>query len=336
MSKHQTIIEILQRAGAAVRDKVYAQLRQQDIEVLSTVYREGKEDTIYQIDRQVEEILLPVLEQEAERVGGFFLMAEGIGDAETGIFLGVKKHQNPAWAIIIDPIDGTRGIMYNKRPGFFLAGAAPWKPSLRLSDIEAALMTELPTGKMLFSDCLFAINGKGAHGLRYNLVSGHTENLLFRPSQATHLRGGFAQIARFFSPGREILARIDDALAEILYPDTLSGRNMILEDQYISTGGQLYEMLMGHDRFVADIRDLLYARLAAEGKPKSHTCHPYDICMVLIAKEAGLEITDSRGRPFDAPFNLLDEVGWIAYANKEIRHAVEPVLLKLMKKEGLI
>jgi hypothetical protein len=58
--------------------------------------------------------------------------------------------------------------------------------------------------------------------------------------------------------------------------------------------------------------------------------------MVLIAKEAGLEITDSRGRPFDAPFNLLDEVGWIAYANKEIRHAVEPVLLKLMKKEGLI
>lgn len=333
---HQTISEILQKSGAAVRDHVYSRLQAQDITNLSTVYREAREDTIFQIDRNVEEILLPLLEPEAAKAGGIQLLAEGIGDPEAGLLLGVKKNQKPAWAVIIDPIDGTRGIMYNKRPGFFLAGAAPWKPELMLSDISVAVMTELPTGKMLFSDSLFAVKGKGAQGLRYNLVTGKSENLLFRPSQAKHLRGGFAQITRFFSPGREITARIDDALAEALYPDTLSGRNMILEDQYISTGGQLYEMLMGHDRFVADIRDLLYAKLAAEGKPKSHTCHPYDICTVLIAREAGLEITDSRGRPFDARFNLLDEVGWIAYANKEIRHTVEPVLLGLMKKEGLL
>ena len=44
---HQTISEILQKAGAAVRDHVYSRLQAQDITNLSTVYREAREDTIF-------------------------------------------------------------------------------------------------------------------------------------------------------------------------------------------------------------------------------------------------------------------------------------------------
>ena len=48
--------------------------------------------------------------------------------------------------IIIDPIDGTRGLMYDKRSAFFLAGAAPNRgDSTTLQDIEVAAMVELPT-----------------------------------------------------------------------------------------------------------------------------------------------------------------------------------------------
>jgi hypothetical protein len=333
---HQTILEILQKAGAAVRDKVYSELQKSSIESLSAVFKEGEDDTIYQIDRNVEEILVPLMEPEAQKVGGIWLMAEGIGDPESGLKLGVRHGESPKWAILIDPIDGTRGIMYNKRPAFFLAGAAPFKADLNLSDIEVALMTELPTTKMLFSDTLFAIKGQGARGIRFNLWTKEESPLHIKPSQSKTLLGGFGQIARFFPPGREILARIDDELVQNLFPDAAEGKTLVFEDQYISSGGQMYEMLMGHDRYVADIRDVLFAKMARDGKKKGHICHPYDICTILIGLEAGLEITDSKGMPFNARFNLLDDVGWIAYANKEIQNLVEPVLLKLLRKEGLI
>ena len=33
-------------------------------------------------------------------------------------------------------------------------------------------------------------------------------------------------------------------------------KTALFDDQYISTGGQLYELMMGHDRMIADVRSL--------------------------------------------------------------------------------
>ena len=72
----------------------------------------------------------------------------------------------------MDPVDGTRGLMYDKRPAWSLAGAAPNKgDATRLSDIEVAVMTELPTSKMAHGDVLWAIKGRGAKGVRESLSS---------------------------------------------------------------------------------------------------------------------------------------------------------------------
>jgi hypothetical protein len=197
-------------------------------------------------------------------------------------------------------------------------------------------MVELPTSKMLFSDTLWAIRGQGARAERVNLLNGRRSHLPVKPSQATTLEGGFGQIARFFPPGRAMLAAIEDEVIDMLYPDAPEGKTLVFEDQYISSGGQMYEMLMGHDRYIADIRDVAFARLEKEGRKKGHICHPYDICTFLIGQEAGIRFTDSRGNPLDAPFNLLAGVGWIAYANDQIRERVEPVLLGRMRAHGLI
>jgi hypothetical protein len=333
----QLVLDALRNTGEAVRDFVYRQLSHPESGTdLTAVYREGQDDTIYQIDRNVEEILVPVLEPAARQAGGFLLMAEGIGDPEKGLLLGTENGCSPQWAVLVDPIDGTRGIMYNKRPAFFLAGAAPYRPGLRLSDISVACMVELPTSKMLFSDTLWAIRGQGARAERVNLLNGRRSHLPVKPSQATTLEGGFGQIARFFPPGRAMLAAIEDEVIDMLYPDAPEGKTLVFEDQYISSGGQMYEMLMGHDRYIADIRDVAFARLEKEGRKKGHICHPYDICTFLIGQEAGIRFTDSRGNPLDAPFNLLAGVGWIAYANDQIRERVEPVLLGRMRAHGLI
>ena len=53
---------------------------------------------------------------------------------------------------------------------------------------------------------------------------------------------------------RAILAEIDDALATRVLGELPPGRAMSFEDQYISSAGQLYELMMGHDRWMADLQ----------------------------------------------------------------------------------
>lgn len=330
---HDKVIAVLLKVGNAVCDHVYQSLQSQQLEKLSEIVEDAAEDTIYAIDREVENIIIPLLEAEASDLGGIVLIAEGMGNGEGPmIFPSHLREDEAAIRIIMDPIDGTRGIMYNKRAAFFLAGAAPNRAhTMYLQDIEAAVMTEIPTSKVYLSDALYAIKGKGAFGLQRNLWNHEVRKLHLRPSSASTIIGGFAQISRFFPPGKEILAKIEEELIAHL-AEIQEGKALVFEDQYISSGGQLYEMLMGHDRFVADLRTALYLHLKASGIVTGLTCHPYDVCATLIGEEVGLIITDIQGAALNVPLNLTHSVDWIAYANKNIQQQVEPVLQKILRK----
>jgi fructose-1,6-bisphosphatase/inositol monophosphatase family enzyme len=334
---HSLVLQMLIEAGKAVRQKVMNSLATSTNEQLSAVHAEKTEDTIYVIDRDAEEVLVPVLEKYAKDVGGIVLLAEGIGEDEKGLVLpqGTPAEQ-AALRILIDPIDGTRSIMYNKRSAFFLAGAAPNKgASTRLSDIEVAVMVELPVIKQYLSDTLWAIKGKGSFAHSENVLTGEVQDKPIRPSTATSIIGGFAQFSRFFPPGREILSRMEDQLIHTLVPKNPGGKALVFEDQYICSGGQLYEMLMGHDRFIADVRGLLYRYLRKEGKEGGHVCHAYDVCAHLIGTEIGIIVTDAEGKPLDAPLTLNEEINWIGYANKDIEKEIKPLLLSILKENHL-
>jgi fructose-1,6-bisphosphatase/inositol monophosphatase family enzyme len=335
---HDRVREMLVEAGKAVRKKVIDSLQSSSTEQLSRVYAEKSEDTIYTIDREVEEVLVPVLEKHAASLGGVILLAEGVGEDEHGIVLPEDHKRSEAkLRVIIDPIDGTRGIMYNKRAAFYLAGAAPNKgDTTSLSDIEVSVMIELPTTKQYKADVLWAIKNKGCFAETDNLITKETVAYSIKPSRAKTIIGGFAQLARFFPPGREILSTIEDELIQTLVPSNPGGKALVFEDQYISSGGQLYEMLMGHDRFVADVRGLLYRHLRTKGKEGGHVCHPYDVCAHLIGAEAGIIITDGYGDPLNAPMNLTSEINWVGYANKEIEEEVRPLFMSLLKKYHLL
>ena len=335
---HELVKEVLCQIGEAVCRKVHQALREQSIEERSAVHFEGVDDTIYQIDRDVEDIIVPLLEQQAAALGGVVLIAEGIGeDSADGLVLPANINSSEAAVrIIMDPIDGTRGIMYDKRAAFFLAGAAPNKgPNTRLQDIEVAVMTELPTSRSVLTDTLWAIKGNGAHRFTLHLEKNSREDRHIRPSQSNTLYGGFGQIARFFPPGRDILAGIEEAMVEELFPDAPEGKAILFEDQYISSGGQLYEMLVGHDRFVADIRVALFRKLKQASRKIGHVCHPYDVCAALIGTEAGVVITDIAGNPLDAPLDTTSGVDWIGYANTRIQAQIEPALRAAIQKFGL-
>lgn len=336
--KTEQLIEMLVEAGKAVREKIYTALKSSNIERLSGVHAEKKEDTIYEIDREVEDVLLPILNKYAERAGGFIVLAEGIGDDEGGLIFPVNTNREKAkFRILIDPIDGTRGIMYDKRPAFFLAGIALNKGlSTSLSDIFISVMVELPTSRHFLSDVLWAVRGEGSYCETDNLITGETIKKKLQPSRAASIIGGFAQLTRFFPPGRDILSKIEDELIETIRPDNPTGKALVFEDQYISSGGQLYEMLNGHDRFVADVRCLLYRFLRSQGRQGGHVCHPYDVSAHLIGTEAGIIITDGFGNSLNSPLDLNSEINWIGYANKDIYNEVQPILFRLLRKYQLL
>src|SRR4030095_7238724 len=167
------------------------------------------------------------------------------------------------------------------------------------------------------------VRGLGAAAFRTNRLTLESRALELRPSSATTIAHGVATIARFFPGIRAELAAIDDEVVEAVLGPPKPGKAQSFEDQYISTGGQLYELMSGHDRFVADLRPLFERRRAGGA---ALCCHPYDLCTELIARELGVSVTDERGQQLAAPLDVVSDVTWIGFANRSLRAIVEPHL----------
>jgi hypothetical protein len=143
------------------------------------------------------------------------LVAEGLGTSGVVVLPEGTPEDEALLRVIVDPIDGTRGLMYQKRPAWILTGVAANRgPQTNLADIELAVMTEIPLVKQHLCDSLWAIAGQGTQGERFNRLTGATQILVPQPSRATTIAQGFGMIARFFPGGRDILAAIDEAVIE--------------------------------------------------------------------------------------------------------------------------
>ena len=318
---------------AGVRDAVVAATEQQAVEALASVDRDDEGDTIYAID-VISETVLERLAEALGREQSFVLVAEGLRGGQRCVPDTVDEH-TATWRVIVDPIDGTRGLMYQKRSGWILTGVAPNRgPSTSLRDIVLAVQTEIPLVKQHLTDQLWAVRGGGVEAVRLNRLTGERVPLRLRPSNAAGIAHGFSTVARFFPGARDMLGALDDAIVRGALGVQPGGKALCFEDQYASTGGQLYELIAGHDRFIADLRPLTAASLAQRGLPPPLTCHPYDICCVLIAEESGVVVTDPSGRSLDAPLTVDADVAWVGYANAKIRAEIEPLLQAELRARG--
>lgn len=326
MEPAERLLEPIRELHDQIRSKVVDACARQSADQLSAVASDGPGDTIYRIDTVGEAMLVEGLTRIALEEP-LYLIAEGLPQGGIALPRGASEG-DCRWRVLVDPIDGTRGLMYQKRSAWILTGVAPNRGAgTRLADITVAIQTEIPLLKQHLSDQLWAVRGKGAGGRRYNRLSGESERLRLVPSAAKSINHGYASIVKFFPGTRGTLGALDDALARRLTPSPEAGKAESFEDQYASTGGQLYELMAGHDRFIADLRPL------ADGQ--GLCCHPYDICTALIARELGVELTDAAGKALDAPMDLPTNVAWIGYANAELRAAIEPVLLETMARHNL-
>lgn len=323
------IVQRLTSFQSHLRDLI---LRSRTTQNLHTVSRETSADTIYALDTVVEPALIDFCDDWAKTTP-LILISEGLenedGSEGSRVFPRGIPEVDAQIRVIVDPIDGTRGLMYDKRAAWSLAGVAPnLGPATTLRDIEIGVMTELPTSKMGSSDVLWAIKGQGAQGNRVDLRSGDISPLLLRPSQATDISHGFATVSNFF-PGTKVLAsRLMEQIAEAMLGPADVTRATVFDDQYISTGGQLYELIVGHDRFICDLRPLFYRM---QNQPDGLCVHPYDLATWLIAAEAGVILTNGQGQPLDGPLDVTTGLSWAGFANEQLRRRIEPILADFAK-----
>eukprot|EP00927_Polykrikos_kofoidii_P029106 TRINITY_DN25219_c0_g1_i1.p1 TRINITY_DN25219_c0_g1~~TRINITY_DN25219_c0_g1_i1.p1 ORF type:complete len:483 (-),score=55.00 TRINITY_DN25219_c0_g1_i1:30-1346(-) len=299
------------------------------------VDRETSADTIFAIDKHVDPVLEAFFEDWGRELP-LVLVAEGLetngvgGDVlGDGVRLfGCNALNDAQIVVIVDPIDGTRGLMYDKRPAWLLCGVARHTAErwpARLSDVDFSYMGELPTSKQAWVDAWWAGRGQGAYGEQHNLYTEARRELRPAPSRAANLDKGFAMLSKFFPFGKPLLAEVEHRLLHAL--GLVNGSAVVFDDQYICTGGQLAELVLGRDRFNADLRCWAYDALR---EPQGLCVHPYDLAGLLVAEEAGVLITDARGRPLDGPLDCTTGLDWVGYANAELKVDVQPKLLAAM------
>jgi len=319
-----------------IRANVVEACERSSTEQLSSVVADDQGDTIFAIDRVSEELLIDFFERKIASETPIVLIAEGVESGNVVLPRGAKE-VDARWRIIVDPVDGTRGLMYQKRSAWILTGVAPnLGEATNLGDIEFAIQTEIPLVKQYLSDTVWAFRGRGTNAERHNRITGEVTELRIKPSSSTTIEQGFATIARFFPGVRDVLAEVDEEMIRSALGKPRLGKAQCFEDQYISTGGQLCELMSGHDRFIADLRPLMQPILDERGLDLSICCHPYDLCTELIARELGVIVTNESGGAINAPFSVDADVAWIGYANESIRRQIEPHLQAALRGRGLL
>jgi len=280
-------------------------------------------DTIYRIDKVSEATVLAWFEQNWPKRWPVELVMEGLEGDGTKVFPPGTPVAATRFKCILDPIDGTRGLMYDKRSAWSLAALAPQRGArTSLTDLAVAVMTELPVTKQGLADQFSAVRGRGVVAERIELAGGTRKKLRPQPSRARTLDHGFASFAKFFPGGKAWLAAQEEALWR-----RLDAGAEIFDDQYLSSGGQIHELMTGRDRFVADLRPVAGRKLRRRA---TLACHPYDICTVLIAQELGCVITAPDGNPLQAPLDTTTPVAWVGYANRALARWIGPELRSLL------
>jgi len=320
---------LLCELGTAIRSQVVSARQGLSAEKLAAVTGEAGGDTIFAIDRFGEDAILEWFRAQWPSEEPVQIVMEGL-ESEL-CFPDGKSAAETKWKCIIDPIDGTRGLMYDKRSAWALAAIAPQHgEETRLSQIVACAMTELPVSKQWRADQFSArLDGPLVATWCDWRTGSDAQPLHTEPSTAHSFDHGFASLAKFFPEGRTLTAQIEERLWDQLVGANSSSSPVVFDDQYLSTAGQFHELITGRDRLVGDLRPLVFHALDLES---CLVCHPYDACAWLLLKKAGVVFEHPLGGFPDAPLDTESGVAWIAYANETLAAKARPVLQKILRE----
>jgi len=331
----------LLKLGLAVQTQVASLVRSAFIagaNTLADAVAEEGGDRIYRIDREVEATIEHTIASWPDVCLPLLFIAEGMGNDGRQLF--GSSNQQSRWRLIIDPIDGTRMLMYDKRSAWFLAAICPDKgESTTLADSVASVMVELPTSKQNLADTFVASTGVGTRAMRFT-VNAETppeisEGLSFSatPSRQGNLDDGFATVLSMFPGTRRLAADLAERIAERC--GVMTNLPTAFDDHYISCGGLIYQLMTGRDLCCLDLRPQFNQILGRTSDDRFIESHPYDLAGLLTAQNAGVILTNGFGKPLNAPLDVHTGVDWCGYANSDIRNLIEPIVQEWLAEQRI-
>jgi hypothetical protein len=145
----ETLRQSLCALQRATLEAILKERASRTTEQLAVITEETAADVIYAIDTIADQAIFKWFEDNWSAEWPVQIIMEGLDDAHTLCFPLGTKIEDTTLKCIIDPIDGTRGIMYDKRAAWILAGIAPQRgKDNTLADIEVSAMTEIPNPPM--------------------------------------------------------------------------------------------------------------------------------------------------------------------------------------------
>lgn len=152
-------LDKLRELHLKIRNTTLEQLRFQEdaMEKLSEVGGTGSGDISYKIDLPAESILDKFCSEWSKEFP-LILISEKTGKK---IYPENADEKDCKIILIVDPLDGTRELMYNKERCWILSGIAPNKgPDTCLDDIEIAMQTSIRTTRENVDDIFYVVKGK--------------------------------------------------------------------------------------------------------------------------------------------------------------------------------
>ena len=333
--------ERLLNLGLAVQTQVARLVRtafREGSHTLADAVAEEGGDRIYRIDREVESTIEQAIHSWPESCLPLLLIAEGMG--QDGRMLVGDSSEQCRWRLIIDPIDGTRMLMYDKRSAWFLAAVCLDKgDTTTLADSVASVMVELPTSKQDRADAFVASSESGLRSLRFNVQEAEPPGaeravgFACAPSRKTELQDGFATVLNMFPGTRQLAADLAERIAERC--GVMTSLPTVFDDHYISCGGLMAQLMTGRDLCCLDLRPQFNQILGRSNDDRFIESHPYDLAGLLAAERAGVIMTNAFGRPLKTPLDVHTGVDWCGYANASIRDLVEPIVQEWLAEHGI-
>jgi fructose-1,6-bisphosphatase/inositol monophosphatase family enzyme len=320
----QLLEDLAERVASAARTAA-AKAREQGLEFKTPrPIGVGAGDVTFALDGATE-AAVDAWFAETARQGPLSLLTEDRGWRHCGPSGELPGFDHGGPRVVIDPVDGTRGLMADLRSAWtVIAACGPGAEQPRLSEVQLGLCSELPDSRTARFRRLRAERGGGAQLELRELESGallSTQQL--QADEDDRPDHGFFSFFRYSPSQRPQLAELEARFFERLEQHEAADTRSCYDDQYISNGGQLVLLALGTYRMIAELRAAL-----AQAEGASFTCSkPYDCAgALLVAREAGCVVSSAGGTELDFPLDAQTPVSFVGWANAATARRLAPHL----------
>jgi len=316
--------ELIEAIRLAAANALESALAAGDLERVAGAVGRGAGDTTFGLDRQTERAVDAWFEGAAAQAP-LSLFSEESGWRHRGPAGELAGFDHGGPRIVVDPVDGTRNLMFDLRPAWsVVALAGPGAEIPRQGEVLHGILAELPDSRGGRRRILCASRGLGCRLAVHALAE--PEPPRARPlicDDSDRADQGYFPFFALHPGARAPIAELAADFFARLEQSEGAAIEHCFDDQYISSGGQLALVALGTYRMVVEAR----GELARQRGAPLQVCKPYDVAgAVLCAEEAGAVVTDLEGAPLDHALDADTPVSFCAFHNAATRARLWPHL----------